>query len=81
MLSLARLKTLQSPRDLANFLAKGGVINFVNVGGQIRFQISIDAAAREKLSVSSHLLQVAVPLGQSISAFSTNNMRLTDAPR
>src|SRR5438874_13704538 len=45
-----------------NFLGKGGIINFVNVGGQVRFQISTDAASREKLTVSSKLLQLAVPL-------------------
>jgi hypothetical protein len=64
-----------------NFLGKGGVINFVIVGGQVRFQINIDAAAREKLNVSSKLLQLAVPLSQSFSVVPPNAMKLSDAPR
>jgi hypothetical protein len=64
-----------------NFLGKGGVINFVTVGGQVRFQISTDAAAREKLNVSSKLLQLAVPTTTGVSIVPSNGMKLSEAPR
>lgn len=44
-----------------DFIARGGVINFVNVADCVRFQISAEAAARENLTISSKLLQLAVP--------------------
>ncbi len=81
ILGEVRRENVLTVGECDNFLAKGGVINFVNVGGQVRFQISTDAAAREKLSVSSHLLQLAAPLGQSFSVLPSNTMRLTEAPR
>lgn len=80
ILGEVRRENVLTVGECDNFLAKGGVINFVNIGGHVHFQISIDAAAREKLSVSSHLLQLAVPLSQSISVFPSNAVRLTDAP-
>jgi hypothetical protein len=49
------------------FLGKSGIINFVNRDGAIRFQISTEAAAREKFSVSSKLLQLAVPAGPDMA--------------
>ncbi|TCO87035.1 uncharacterized protein DUF4154 [Chthoniobacter flavus] len=70
ILAEVRRENVLTVGECDNFLEKGGVINFVTVGGQVRFQISTDAAAREKLSVSSHLLQLALPL-----------MRFIDAPR
>ena len=63
------------------FLDKGGIINFVNVGGQVRFQISTVAAAREKLAVSSKLLQLALPLSQNISIVPANAIKLSDGQR
>lgn len=44
-----------------NFLARRGVINFFNTGGQVQFRISLEAASREKLVVRSELLQFAAP--------------------
>ncbi len=44
-----------------NFLARGGIINLINIGGNIRFQVSLDAVRRERLVFSSKLLQLAVP--------------------
>jgi hypothetical protein len=64
-----------------NFLGKGGVINFVTIGGQVRFQVSSEAAAREKLTVSSKLLQLAVPIAAGVSVVPSNAMKLSDAPR
>lgn len=51
-----------------NFLEKGGVINFVTAGGGVRFQISTGAAQREKLAISSKLLQLAMPAGTALRA-------------
>ena len=44
-----------------NFIAKGGVMNLVSVGDAIRLQISVEAARREHLVISSKLLQLALP--------------------
>ena len=41
-------KTSSPWASATTFLGKGGVVNFVNVGGQVRFQISIDAASSRK---------------------------------
>ena len=45
--------------DAAGFAESGGVINFRLEDGKIRFEINIDAAAREHLKVSSKLLTLA----------------------
>ncbi len=44
-----------------NFLKGGGVINFVNADGIVRYQINGDAAKRERLMISGKLLQFALP--------------------
>lgn len=43
------------------FLGQGGHINFVLDGGNVRFQISQAAAMRQRLTISSRLLKLAVP--------------------
>lgn len=43
------------------FLAHGGMIRLIGNGGFIKFQISLDAATREKLIISAQLLQMALP--------------------
>jgi hypothetical protein len=45
--------------DDANGLASGSVINFVQVGRNIRFEVSLPAAERSKLRIDSGLLSVA----------------------
>ena len=81
ILGEVRRENVLTVGECDNFLGKGGLINFVNIAGQVRFQISTDAAAREKLTVSSKLLQLAVPLSQSISVVPPNAVKLSDAPR
>jgi hypothetical protein len=81
ILGEVRRENVLTVGECDNFLGKGGIVNFVTVGGQVRFQISTDAATREKLTVSSHLLQLAAPLTQSISVVPSNVMRILDAPR
>ena len=41
-------------------LASGSMINFVVSGGRVRFEISVDAADRRQLKLSSRLLTVAL---------------------
>jgi hypothetical protein len=41
------------------FIAEGGIVNFVVEDGRIRFQIDPGAAARVNLRISSHLLRLA----------------------
>lgn len=45
-----------------NFLLRGGMINFVVTNGATRFQINTAATERERLAISSKLLQIAVPI-------------------
>ena len=45
--------------DADGALDRGSVINFVRVGDNIRFEISLDAAERSGLKLSSRLLAVA----------------------
>lgn len=44
-----------------NFLASGGVIQFVNYGGTIRYQMSLDAARRERIEPGGFVLRMAIP--------------------
>jgi YfiR/HmsC-like len=50
--------------ETPEFLAQGGVINFVLADGRVRFEISQMAAERAQLKVSSRLLQ----LGRGVAA-------------
>ena len=43
----------------AEFLAKGGIINFIVEGSHVRFEIEPAAAKRVDLRISSHLLRLA----------------------
>ena len=40
-------------------LQHGSIINFVIVDGQVRFEVSLDAARRRNIHLSSRLLSVA----------------------
>jgi hypothetical protein len=42
------------------FLAKGGIINFVQVGNDLKFQISASAAKQARLTISSNLLALGL---------------------
>lgn len=46
--------------DAPDFLALGGMIQFVLVGDHVRFQVNLDAVERTHLVLSSELLRVAV---------------------
>jgi hypothetical protein len=45
--------------ETPEFVAEGGVVNFKLENGRVRFEISVDAARREKLRISSKLLSLA----------------------
>lgn len=45
--------------DVARFLDRGGMIQFVNEGDRIRFSVNLARAQRAGLSLSSELLKVA----------------------
>lgn len=49
-----------------NFLKSGGVVNFVNVEGVLRYQINGSAAKRERLMINGKLLQFALPADSKI---------------
>jgi len=46
--------------DIPHFAERGGMIEFVQREGRIRFEVNLDAAQESKLSLSSELLKVAV---------------------
>jgi hypothetical protein len=54
-----RHENILSVGESENFLKSGGVINFLFVDGEIRFQINMSAASRESLKVSSKLLPIS----------------------
>jgi hypothetical protein len=45
--------------ETPEFVAEGGVVNFKLENGRVRFEINVDAARREKLRISSKLLNLA----------------------
>ncbi len=45
--------------ETENFARLGGVINFVLEGDRVHFEVNLDAAARERLRISSKLLNLA----------------------
>jgi hypothetical protein len=56
---LARQRPLLLITDLDDGLEKGATINFVQSEGRIKFEVSLEAAARAGLTISSRLLAVA----------------------
>jgi len=44
-----------------NFLASGGVIQFTSYAGQVRYQLSLDAARRERIEPGGFVLRMALP--------------------
>jgi len=45
--------------ESADFIAQGGIVNFVRDAGMVRFEIDQDAATRAGLQISSRLLRLA----------------------
>lgn len=51
--------------DAADGLERGATINFVESDGRIKFEVSVDAASRAGLTISSRLLAVAARVKKS----------------
>ena len=58
-LRAARTAPILTVGESPDFVAQGGIINFVRDAGMIRFEIDRDAAARAGLHISSRLLRLA----------------------
>jgi hypothetical protein len=60
VLDAARQRPILVVTDHPEGLERGGVINFVPAAGRIQFEVSLEAAARTGLEISSRLLAVAI---------------------
>lgn len=59
-LAAARGKPMLTVGETPDFLARGGVVQFVLSGDHVRFSVNLNAASRNRLGLSSELLKVAV---------------------
>lgn len=62
LITSAAARSILTVSDSKGFAAAGGVIEFMPVGGKIRFQINNRAAQLATLQVSSHLLRLATSI-------------------
>lgn len=81
ILGEVRRENVLTVGECDSFLSKGGVINFVTTAGIVRFQISAAAAIREKLAVSSKLLQLSAPGETGLGTQPGDGARLPDGRR
>ncbi|HXP78386.1 MAG TPA: YfiR family protein [Verrucomicrobiae bacterium] len=63
ILSSLRGSSVLTVADTAGFLDAGGMIQFLNENGRVRFAIDVDATSRAKLKMSSKLLSLAKVVG------------------
>lgn len=56
----SRGKPILTVGDAPDFLTRGGMIQFLQIGDHVRFAVNLDAANRSGLGLSSELLKVAV---------------------
>jgi hypothetical protein len=63
ILSSLRGSSVLTVADTAAFLDAGGMIQFLNENGRVRFAINVDVTGRAKLKMSSKLLSLAKVLG------------------
>ena len=54
-----RMAPVLTVGESPDFIAQGGIINFVRDGGMMRFEIDQEAATRARLQISSRLLRLA----------------------
>lgn len=59
VLSAVKHLPILTVSDMPDFVDNGGIIGFVMQGDRVRFQVSLPAAERAGLSLSSELLRVA----------------------
>lgn len=60
LIDAARARPILLVTDTADGLDRGGIINFVMVKRRVQFEISLDAAEKAGLTLSSRLLSVAL---------------------
>ena len=65
ILSSLRGSSVLTVADTAGFLDAGGMIQFLNENGRVRFAINVDATSRAKLKMSSKLLSLAKVVGRN----------------
>jgi len=63
ILSSLRGSSVLTVADTSGFLDAGGMIQFLNENGRVRFAINMDATGRAKLKMSSKLLSLAKVVG------------------
>lgn len=63
ILSSLRGSSVLTVSDTEGFLEAGGIIQFLNENGRVRFAINVDAASRARLKMSSKLLSLAKVVG------------------
>jgi hypothetical protein len=63
ILSSLRGSSVLTVADTSGFLDAGGMIQFLNENGRVRFAINVDATGRAKLKMSSKLLSLAKVVG------------------
>ncbi|HEV2437629.1 MAG TPA: YfiR family protein [Verrucomicrobiae bacterium] len=63
ILAALRGKSILTVSESGRFIPAGGMINFILVNRKVRFQINNLAARQAGLSISSDLLNLAVPAG------------------
>jgi hypothetical protein len=63
ILSSLRGSSVLTVADTEGFLEAGGMVQFLNENGRVRFAINVDATGRAKLKMSSKLLSLAKVVG------------------
>jgi hypothetical protein len=63
ILSSLRGSSVLTVADTSGFLDSGGMIQFLNENGRVRFAINVDATGRARLKMSSKLLTLAKVVG------------------
>ena len=68
LLRATRRQGVLTVGESENFLGRGGVMALLTIKDSIRLQVSAEAALREKLVVSSKLMQLALPPNFDVGA-------------
>lgn len=77
ILGEARRANVLTVGESDNFLASGGVIQFVNSGDQVRYRVSLEAARRERIEPGGFVLRMALPPS---AARSPETRRIAETP-
>ena len=59
ILNALRDSNVLTVSEIERFANRGGIVNFIRVDNKIQFEINPEAAQRNKLKISSHLLRLA----------------------